>query len=55
MVEELLASGVSQHEIERRLGVSRKTIRGYQRQMANSPTPATGSDGGFGLLISTQS
>lgn len=45
MVEELLASGVSQHEIERRLGVSRKTIRGYQRRMANSPGVATGSGG----------
>jgi len=38
----LLESGVGQREIERRLGVSRKTIRSYQR-LANSPTPATGS------------
>lgn len=39
----LLESGVAQREIERRLGVSRKTIRRYQR-LANSPTPATGSE-----------
>ena len=39
----LLESGVGQREIERRLGVSRKTIRRYQR-LANSPTPATGSE-----------
>jgi len=40
----LLEGGVGQREIERRLGVSRKTIRSYQR-MANSPTPAAGSEG----------
>jgi hypothetical protein len=40
----LLESGVGQREIERRLGVSRKTIRRYQR-LANSPTLATGSGG----------
>ena len=39
----LLESGVGQREIERRLGVDRKTIRRYQR-LANSPTPATGSE-----------
>ena len=38
----LLESGVGQREIERRLGVSAKTIRRYQR-LANSPRVATGS------------
>lgn len=39
----LLANGASQHEIHRRTGVDRKTIRGYARQSgANSPM-ATGS------------
>jgi transposase len=40
----LLESGVGQREIERRLGVDRKTIRRYQR-LANSPGVATGSEG----------
>ena len=39
-IETLLASGTSQREIERRTGVSRKTIRRYA---ANSPGVATGS------------
>ena len=38
----LLESGVGQREIERRLGVSPKTTRRYQR-LANSPGVATGS------------
>jgi transposase len=43
-VETLLARGVSQHEIERRTGVDRKTIRRYARGIAaNSPGVATGS------------
>jgi len=41
-IETLLAKGASQHEIARRTGVDRKTIRRYQ---ANSPM-ATGSEGG---------
>ncbi len=40
-IETLLARGVSQHEIHRRTGVDRKTIRHYGR-LANSPM-ATGS------------
>ena len=43
-VTTLLAAGVSQHEIARRLGVDRKTIRRYQG--ANSPGVATGSPEG---------
>jgi len=43
-IETLLASGTSQHEIERRTGVARKTIRRYHRALAaNSPGVATGS------------
>lgn len=42
-VETLLDRGESQREIERRTGVDRKTIRRYAR-LANSPTPATGSE-----------
>jgi transposase len=38
----LLESGVSQHEISRRLGVDRKTVRRYAK-LANSPGVATGS------------
>lgn len=38
----LLESGVGQREIERRLGVSPKTVRRYQR-LADSPGVATGS------------
>jgi transposase len=40
-VQTLLTAGVSQHEISRRTGVDRKTIRGYGG--ANSPRVATGS------------
>ena len=43
-VETLLAAGVSQREIARRIGVDRKTIRGIAG--ANSPGVATGSAGG---------
>src|SRR5690606_6747646 len=39
-IETLLANGASQHEISRRTGVDRKTIRKYQ---SNSPM-ATGSE-----------
>ena len=42
-IEALLESGVSQHEISRRLGVDRKTVRRYER-LANSPRVATGSE-----------
>lgn len=43
-IETLLASGTSQHEIARRTGVARKTIRGYARALAaNSLRGATGS------------
>ncbi len=44
----LLTSGTSQREIERRTGVSRKTIRRYAATLAaaaNSPGVATGSEG----------
>lgn len=43
-IETLLAKGASQHEIARRTGVDRKTIRRYQ---SKSPM-ATGSEGGDG-------
>ena len=43
-IETLLTSGTSQHEIARRTGVDRKTIRRYAA-LANSPRVATGSDG----------
>jgi transposase len=43
-IETLLAKGASQHEIARRTGVDRKTIRRYQ---SNSPM-ATGSEAGAG-------
>ena len=43
-VDTLLKSGTPQREIERRTGVSRKTIRRYARA-ANSPGVATGSEG----------
>ena len=42
-VETLLERGVSQHEIARRTGVDRKTIRNYERARSNSPRLATGS------------
>ena len=49
-VETLLANGVSQHEIHRKTGIDRKTIRKIARGMdelpANSPTLATGSEAG---------
>jgi transposase len=43
-IETLLARGATQREIERFTGVDRKTIRRYQRLLANSPGVATGSD-----------
>jgi len=43
-IETLLRGGASQREIERRIGVDRKTIRRVARE-ANSPGVATGSDG----------
>ena len=43
-IETLLTSGTSQHEIARRMGVDRKTIRRYAA-LANSPRVVTGSDG----------
>jgi transposase len=42
-VETLLGRGVPQHEIARRTGVDRKTIRKYDRARTNSPGVATGS------------
>jgi transposase len=42
-VETLLERGVGQHEIARRTGVDRKTIRKYERARSNSPRVATGS------------
>jgi DNA-binding NarL/FixJ family response regulator len=36
-IETLLKSGTSQHEIARRTGVDRKTIRSYAAALANSP------------------
>jgi len=42
-IETLLERGVAQHEIARRTGVDRKTIRKYDRARANSPRVATGS------------
>jgi transposase len=41
-IETLLGNGVSQHEVARRTGVDRKTIRRYAR-LANSPGVATGA------------
>jgi transposase len=41
-VEVLLRAGLTQHQISRRTGVDRKTVRRIQRQ-ANSPILATGS------------
>ncbi len=46
-VNTLLKSGTAHREIERRTGVSRKTIRRYARA-ANSPGVATGSEGASG-------
>ena len=43
-IETLLKSGTSQHEIARRTGVDRKTIRSYAAR-SNSPGVATGSEG----------
>ena len=43
-IKTLLTSGTSQHEIARRTGVDRKTIRRYAA-LANSSGVATGSAG----------
>jgi len=48
-VETLLKSGTGQHEIARRTGVDRKTIRSYAAR-ANSPGVATGSEGASGQI-----
>ena len=45
-IETLLERGATQREIERFTGVDRKTIRRYQRALANSPGVATGSEHG---------
>jgi transposase len=42
-IETLLKNGASQHEIGRRTGVDRKTIRRYAAVPSNSPGVATGS------------
>lgn len=47
-IQTLLSKGVSQHEIHRRTGVDRKTIRRYAGQ-ANSPM-ATGSEAEEGQI-----
>lgn len=53
-LETLLLHGASQHEIQRRLGVDRKTIRAYQRRLgagaAKPPGVATGSGVGEGQI-----
>jgi transposase len=43
-IETLLRGGAAQRQIERFTGVDRKTIRRYQRLLANSPGVATGSE-----------
>ena len=43
-IETLLRGGATQREIERFTGVDRKTVRRYQRRLANSPGVATGSE-----------
>jgi transposase len=43
-IETLLRGGATQREIKRFTGVDRKTIRRYQRLLANSPGVATGSE-----------
>ena len=48
-VQMLLDRGASQHEIERFTGVTRKTIRRYQR-LSNSPGVATGSEAADGQI-----
>jgi transposase len=48
-IETLLARGVSQHEIARRTGVDRKTIRRYAAAGSNSPM-ATGSTDGLAQI-----
>lgn len=45
-IETLLRGGATQREIERFTGVDRKTIRRYQRLLANSPGVAIGSEAG---------
>jgi transposase len=44
-IETLLRAGVSRREIERKVGVDRKTIRRYAEQLSKSPGVATGSGG----------
>ena len=44
-IETLLRAGVSRREIEREVGVDRKTIRRYAGQLSKSPGVATGSEG----------
>lgn len=46
-IETLVGCGVSHHEIARRTGVDRKTIRSYARA-SNSPRVATGSEPAMG-------
>ena len=49
MIAALLEAGTPQHEISRRTGVDRKTIRRYARA-SNSPGVATGSQNCAGEL-----
>jgi len=48
-VEVLLRAGAGQHEISRRTGVDRKTVRRIEQE-SNSPTLATGSAGPAGQI-----
>ena len=52
-IETLLSSGVGQREIERRIGVDRKTIRRYAR-LAQSPEVPPGSERDDGQTGSTE-
>ena len=49
-IDTLLRGGATQREIERFTGVDRKTIRRYQRLVANSPGVATGSEAPEGQI-----
>ena len=49
-IQTLLKRGATQREIERFTGVDRKTIRRYQRLVANSPGVATGSEAAAGQI-----